>query len=117
MQPQSLAPGTSLTVGARALAKHWHRDGSENWWGRGNQGTQAEKNEQALRALLRVLRDVAWSNVHLLPREEGGSLSVFETRAASGHGARWELLADGNYFFRGFLEPQMVDGHTKKWRH
>lgn len=39
---------------------------------------------------------------------------VFEVRTAEGYGARW--LADGSDF-RGFLEPQMQDGHAKGWRH
>lgn len=67
--------------------------------------------------LQRVLRGATWSNIHTLPREDGSSLWVFETREGAGHGARWELLPDGRYFFRGFLEPQMEDGHERGWRH
>ncbi len=35
-------------------------------------------------------------------------------RTIEGYGARW--LLDGSEF-RGFLEPQMVDGHEVGWRH
>lgn len=38
-----------------------------------------------------------------------GSLWLFV-----GYGARW--TADGSSF-RGFLEPQMVDGHSVGWKH
>ena len=68
--------------------------------------------------------------------------TVFEVRAVSGYGARWSADwtttttsstatggADGddeamavarppvNVRFRGFLEPQMEDGHERGWRH
>ena len=80
---------------------------------------QEQKNREAVAVLQRVLRGATWTNVHSLPREDGSSLQVFETREAAGHGARWELLLGdkGKYFFRGFLEPQMADGHEKGWRH
>jgi len=39
---------------------------------------------------------------------------VIEARVKEGYGARW--TADGKQF-RGFLEPQMVDGHTAGWVH
>ena len=43
---------------------------------------------------------------------EGGQ--VLEVRTADGYGAQWS--ADGAAF-RGFLEPQMPDGHAVGWRH
>ena len=34
------------------------------------------------------------------------------------YGARWQLLSDGTCSqFRGFLEPQMMDGHSVHWKH
>lgn len=35
-------------------------------------------------------------------------------RTLEGYGVRWQLEG---YEFRGFLEPQMVDGHAVGWRH
>lgn len=37
-------------------------------------------------------------------------LDVFEVRTVEGYGARW---SEEGTFFRGFLEPQMADGHEK----
>ena len=51
---------------------------------------------------------------------------VLEIRTASGYGARWTAnwsnCSDGPQLptdieFRGFLEPQMPDGHLKGWMH
>uniref|UniRef100_K1QZP0 Uncharacterized protein n=1 Tax=Magallana gigas TaxID=29159 RepID=K1QZP0_MAGGI len=39
---------------------------------------------------------------------------ILEVRQEEGYGARW--TADGSSF-RGFLEPQMVDGHSVGWKH
>ena len=39
-----------------------------------------------------------------------GDVEILEVRHVDGYGARW--TADGS-FFRGFLEPQMEDGHHK----
>ncbi len=39
---------------------------------------------------------------------------VIEARTVEGYGVRWKH--DGSEF-RGFLEPQMADGHTVGWRH
>lgn len=35
-------------------------------------------------------------------------------RTIEGYGCRWN--SDGT-FFRGFIEPPMVDGHLKGWIH
>lgn len=104
------APTTAspLTKGARAHAKHCHRDGHA-FWGRAT-GSETEKNAQALLALQNIVTDMAWANVHAAP----GGLLLFEVRCSPGYGARW--LADGSHF-RGFLEPQMEDGHAVGWRH
>lgn len=100
--------GTKLTVGGRALAKHVHRS-SSGWWGSFT-GNDERKNELALRNITYLIQHASWMNVHFMPPES----LVFELRVREGYGARW--TADGKKF-RGFLEPQMVDGHAKKWRH
>lgn len=132
-----------LTVGARALCKHCHRS-SSGWWlgkeGEELKGSEGVKNERAKKVLERVLSEAVWINVHSLPPE----LPALEVRTADGYGARWVLLKkkssstreeeegggggedsdrrgeDGGgpeVEFRGFLEPQMDQGHEKGWRH
>ena len=49
--------------------------------------------------------------IHLVLQQD---IFVIEARGPEGYGARW--TADGTQF-RGFLEPQMVDGHEVGWRH
>jgi hypothetical protein len=119
--------GQTLSVGARALTKHHHRDESDSWWGAAVSGTQARKNEQALRVVVdRILCDAVWRNVHMLPHDQ----VTFEVRCAKGYGARWVAApvtasVDGaavptgqhDVTFRGFLEPQDADGHAKGWHH
>lgn len=100
----------NLTVGGRALCKHAVR-GKEGWWG-GSGGTEADKNDRAEKAALRVLAGATWVNLHVFGG--GGEDGVFEVREESGYGARWST--DGAVF-RGFLEPHMEDGHEKGWRH
>ena len=51
----------------------------------------------------------SWINIHGLPHE----ITIIELRVDKGYGIRWQI--DG--MFRGFLEPQMEDGHEKGWRH
>ena len=102
-------PKAKLTVGARALSKHCHRDVTCEWWGT-CVGTEEAKNEHANSVLMRILEDASWINIHLLPHD----LKVIEVRHADGYGARWSH--DGTDF-RGFLEPQMENGHTAGWRH
>ena len=41
-------------------------------------------------------------------------IKVIEIRTLEGYGVRWRH--DGSEF-RGFLEPQMKDGHSVGWRH
>ena len=101
-------PNASLTVGARALSKHCHRDTSE-WWG-ACAGSEQTKNEHANTVVMRILGDASWINIHLLRHD----VKVIEVRCTEGYGARWSH--DGKVF-RGFLEPQMEDGHTTGWKH
>lgn len=73
-----------LSVGARALSKHCHRDDSLKWWGKctGCKLTvpfidilsqlviitaEEEKNRHALDRVVTILREAAWINIHSLP--------------------------------------------------
>jgi hypothetical protein len=96
-------------VGARALTKHEHRD-SEAFWGN-VRGSEQRKNELAEGILTRIFENAVWINLHLLPHDE----PVLEVRVAKGYGARWSLREP--LTFRGFLEPQMEQGHANHWRH
>ncbi|MCO5599402.1 hypothetical protein L7F22_053505 [Adiantum nelumboides] len=100
--------GTKLTTGARALSKHVHRC-SSGWWGNFS-GNDETKNELALNNIAYLIQHACWLNVYHMP----SNLVVFEIRVEEGYGARWS--ADGTKF-RGFLEPQMMDGHAKRWKH
>lgn len=55
----------------------------------------------------------SWINFHALPPSMN---PIFEIRVPEGYGARWSIL-DGVCNFRGFLEPQMEQGHSIGWRH
>ncbi|CAH1794071.1 unnamed protein product [Owenia fusiformis] len=98
-----------LTVGARALAKHGHRDMSATWWGLST-GNEAAKNQHAYRKMTEILDNATWINIHQLPHD----IHIIECRMCEGYGVRW--TKDGSSF-RGFLEPQMEDGHDVGWRH
>lgn len=102
-------PTSDLWVGSRALAKHYHRDQTESWWGNCT-GTEAAKNGHAMGLLNKILDNAVWINVHWLPHD----VFIIEARQDQGYGMRWS--ADGSNF-RGFLEPQMIDGHEVGWRH
>jgi hypothetical protein len=41
------------------------------------------------------------------------NVSIIELRIKEGYGIRWETTGA----FRGFLEPQMENGHEKGWKH
>ena len=100
-------PASKLTVGARALTKHCHRS-SEGFWGQ-FRGTEEKKNIDANKKLDEILRDCIWINVHIIVHSE----IIVECRIEQGYGMRW--TGDGR--FRGFLEPQMAEGHAIGWRH
>lgn len=132
-----------LTVGARALSKHCHRN-SENYWQIEFKGSEQHKNEIANDKLLSMLSDVHWMNYHLLP----GHKRVFEIRNRDGYGIRYDvsfagdeeleekekstagddnsilesdrtrvLPAPTSVVFRGFLEPHMAEGWLTGWKH
>jgi len=50
---------------------------------------------------------------HLLMNPQ---LNILEIRNTLGRGARWGL-ENQVVFFRGFIEPQMENGHEVGWRH
>jgi hypothetical protein len=101
---------SSLTVAARALAKHAHR-GTERFFGI-LKGSEAQKNEHADRVIQRLIDEAMWMNIHCF----GGideSNPVLEIRTYEGYGARWsgiwksDILLPEDVEFRGFLEPQV----------
>ena len=100
---------SKLTVGAKALCKHSHRSVTESFWP-GQGGKEIEKNQNAEKMLNLFLDECVWINIHLLPH----NLVIIELRIDKGYGIRWQIN-DG--MFRGFLEPQMEDGHEKGWIH
>ena len=59
---------SKLTVGARALSKHFHRCQTSSWWG-DCKGTEAKKNEHALDVLKMIVEDCVWINIHGLPHD------------------------------------------------
>ena len=75
-----------LTVGARALAKHTHRDRSEGWWGPCS-GSETDKNSAAFKVLAKLLAGCIWINLHFVPPDK----SVYEVRVAQ---VRGSCLAD-----------------------
>ncbi|ORY92124.1 hypothetical protein BCR43DRAFT_81292 [Syncephalastrum racemosum] len=111
-KPSRVQQQHKLTVGAKALSKHWHRDQRTGFWGVCT-GTEDAKNEHAERILVSILGDAVWINLHSLPHDE----TAYEIRQSQGYGVRWSKLAEGDWLFRGFLEPQMENGHSVGWRH
>ncbi|XP_050212493.1 uncharacterized protein LOC126664244 isoform X6 [Mercurialis annua] len=100
--------GSTLTQGARALAKHSERSSSK-YWGVVD-GNDSTKNMLALNVINGLIASCCWSNVHIAPQHG----TVFEIRVADGYGARWSQ--DGSKFI-GFLEPYMEDGFAKGYKH
>ncbi|KAL3506776.1 hypothetical protein ACH5RR_032158 [Cinchona calisaya] len=100
--------GSKLTGGARALAKHVNRS-SDKYWGN-FWGSDSNKNRLAFNTISHLVARSCWLNMHTVPPHG----VVFEIRVAEGFGARWS--EDGHQFI-GFLEPYMMDGHSKRWKH
>ena len=96
-----------LTVGARALCKHSQRS-SEHFWPN-DKGSESLKNEKAFNLLNMFFTSSTWINIHGLPH----NIAIIELRITEGYGIRWETTGT----FRGFLEPQMLNGHEKGWKH
>ncbi|RUS18167.1 hypothetical protein BC937DRAFT_89082 [Endogone sp. FLAS-F59071] len=77
---------SKLTVGAKALTKHWHRDVENGFWGVAT-GTERAKNETANNVFTKILTNAAWINLHSLPHD----ITAYEIRNPQGYGVRWEL--------------------------
>ncbi|XP_077225310.1 uncharacterized protein LOC143858542 isoform X4 [Tasmannia lanceolata] len=75
--------GSTLTDGARALAKHVNRS-SDGWWGSFG-GNDYNKNRLALKVISHLITHCCWLNIHTI--QPYGH--VFEIRVAKGYGARW----------------------------
>ena len=109
----------SLPLDCRARCKHAHRGSEDDFFGDVTGGTR-KKNEAAEKILVEILKDAAWINIH---KSTGINETVLEVRLAAGYGARWTAdwsLDPANptdVTFRGFLEPNQIDGHEKRWRH
>lgn len=134
-----------LTAGSRAWSKHCHRsqpqsqhkrihhteskterklsikarklDKSDGWWGTAS-GPIPVINERSLALFRKVMNNATWKNLHWLPHQ----ILVYEVRVAEGYGMRWAQDLSGAegtrpWIFRGFLEPQMENGHELGWRH
>lgn len=101
-------PKANLTVGARALSKHFMRSRTKKttFWNEPT-GTESEKNKAALDHFFDIMSTAVWRNIHLLHKE----CLIYELRNKNGYGMRWQLLSI-NYtindvIFRGFLEPNI----------
>lgn len=101
------AKPSPLTVGGRAFCKHCHR-ASDGFWPQAT-GSDSNKNNMALKLYNRFINECVWINIHGLP----GELPVIELRVKEGYGIRFLMNGD----FRGFVEPPMIDGHEKGWKH
>lgn len=116
--PVKVGGKETLSAAARAVDKHYHR--GPGFFGT-SKGTCAAKNAHALGLVNKLLTEAAWANIHALP---GQDIAIFEVRVPAGYGARWRCayedgaaLRPSSCAFRGFLEPQMADGHDRGWRH
>jgi hypothetical protein len=77
-------------------------------------------NIDTVQVVRKILLQAVWLNIHRFGGLEEG-VYAFEARIHTGYGARWtgkwvDLNAT-NVKVRGFLEPQMPDGHERHWRH
>ena len=114
-------PNSALTVAARARTKHAHR-GNDGFFGIAK-GSPLNQNQQTEVILVNLIKKATWMNLHSFGGLNDGDLA-FEIRVAEGYGARWIVNDDSSSTnarqrlrFRGFLEPQMEDGHEKGWKH
>lgn len=101
---------------------------SDGWWGNAS-GPVSVINEEALVLFWKIMNGATWRNLHWLPHQ----VLVYEVRVQEGYGMRWaqDLSQSVHYteqsegdngaqrpwIFRGFLEPQMENGHELGWRH
>lgn len=103
---------------------------SAGWWGVPS-GPVAKINENSIHLFWKVMNNATWRNLHWLPHQ----VLAYEVRVPAGYGMRWsqdwspiqettmasrqlEISGKENpWTFRGFLEPQMENGHEVGWRH
>jgi hypothetical protein len=133
--PGSLVKDQDESDKGRHKAKSKSRTGkgaSEGWWGN-TSGPIPVINEKALALFWKIMNGATWRNLHWLPHK----VLVYEVRVPEGYGMRWarDLSQSGDcteqskgdngtqdlsqrpWIFRGFLEPQMENGHELGWRH
>ena len=92
--------GTQLSVGAKALCKHYARVLNHPIW-TCPIGSCENKSAIARSHLDKLLEGAVWKNVHYLPHQE----LVYEIRDKLGYGMRWTLLRNPVICkFRGYLE-------------
>lgn len=108
-----------LSVAARARAKHAHRSTQAAFFGIAT-GSPAAQNMAAGEIVERLLHEAVWINIHTFSGTDGKP--ALEVRVRDGYGARWVAdwthpLHPTDIEFRGFLEPQMLNGHVKGWKH
>jgi hypothetical protein len=101
-----------LTDAGRARAKHAHRGIVDQYFGV-VKGSTLEKNAAASKIVSNMIHNALWINIHVFG---GVDDPVLEIRTKEGYGARWSIIME-SFRFRGFLEPQMLDGFEKKWKH
>ncbi|TPX68524.1 hypothetical protein SpCBS45565_g03036 [Spizellomyces sp. 'palustris'] len=93
--------GTNLSVGAKALCKHFARKEfvmkKHPFW-LDPRGSEVQKSEDARRQLDDMLRRTVWRNIHRLNKH----VVVYEIRNELGYGMRWNMTP--GLEFRGFLE-------------
>eukprot|EP00658_Telonema_sp_P-2_P026353 TRINITY_DN20630_c0_g1_i1.p1 TRINITY_DN20630_c0_g1~~TRINITY_DN20630_c0_g1_i1.p1 ORF type:complete len:314 (+),score=34.85 TRINITY_DN20630_c0_g1_i1:162-1103(+) len=109
---KSVCSKGALHVGSKALAKHIHRDQSEDWWcsqiyaaedaarppgAKKNPnkvrkgelvGSESTKNARSESVVAAVIGGAVWQNIHMLPH---GHIA-FELRQQGGYGARWCVM-------------------------
>ncbi len=93
--------GTLLSVGAKALCKHYARVPDHPIWTCPT-GSCENKSKIARHDLDKLRGNAVWKNVHYLPHQE----LVYEIRDKLGYGMRWTLLQNRVCKFRGYLEIQ-----------
>ena len=114
--------------GGKSKSKN-EKSASEGWWGNAS-GPISVINEKALALFWKIMNGATWKNLHWLPHQ----VLVYEVRIPEGYGMRWaqdlsqsidcaqgdnstQDLSQRPWIFRGFLEPQMENGHEVGWRH
>lgn len=88
---------TNLTVGAKALTKHYGRCPGHSYWKKPT-GTETSISAIAEYHFKDILSGAVWKNIHKL----SNNIIVYEIRNNDGYGMRWYLLP--TFEFRGYIE-------------